>query len=55
MGLRPAPQTLIAIVAESLATLVLSVAMLEARVAARDRSVAPAVARRIGHAARDVA
>ena len=55
MGLRPAPQTVIAIVAESLATLVLGAAMLEARVAARDRSVAPAVAQRIGHAARDVA
>jgi hypothetical protein len=55
IGLRPAPQTLIAIVAESLAILVLGVAMLEARVAARDRTVAPAVAPPIGHAARDIA
>ena len=33
----------------------LGVAMLEARVAARDRTVAPAVAQTVGHAVRDVA
>jgi hypothetical protein len=35
IGLRPAPQTLIAIVVESLATVLLAIAMLQARTAAR--------------------
>jgi hypothetical protein len=43
IGLRPAPQTLVAIVAESLATLLLGVAMLEGRAATRNATVtAPA-------------
>lgn len=39
MGLRPAPQTVIAIAAESLATLLLGVAMLEGRAASHNRTV----------------
>jgi hypothetical protein len=39
IGLRPAPQTLVAIAAESLATLLLGVAVLEDRAAARKQTV----------------
>ena len=55
IGLRPAPQTLIAIVAESLATLVLAVAMLEERAAAHNQTVTTTVAPPTGRAARDAA
>jgi hypothetical protein len=48
IGLRPAPQTLIAIVAESLATVVLVVAMLEARPRAARREL-PVAAPSRGH------
>lgn len=43
IGLRPAPQTLIAIVVESLAAVLLAVAMLQARAASRRQEVAAAV------------
>jgi hypothetical protein len=44
IGLQPAPQTIIAIVVESIAALLLTVAVLERWAAARTRSPAPAVA-----------
>jgi hypothetical protein len=54
IGLRPAPQTLIAIVAESLAALLLSVAMLEARTV-RSLKVAEAVSAPTRRSVRDAA
>ena len=55
IGLRPAPQTLIAIVAESLAVLFLGVAMLQANSVGREPAVVPAVAPAGGAAARNAA
>lgn len=55
MGLRPAPQTLIAIVTESLATVLLIAAMFEAYVAARRPKVIPAQASRADRAPRHAA
>ena len=55
IGLRPAPQTLIAIVVESLAVLLLGVAMLQAHSVGREPAVVPAVAPAGGHAARNAA
>jgi hypothetical protein len=55
IGLRPAPQTLIAIVAESLATVLLSVAMVEGRVATRNPMVRTTVVPPTRRAARDAA
>ena len=55
MGLRPAPQTLVAILAESLAVLLLGVALLEARAASRTQSVMPAMASPTTSAAREAA
>ena len=54
IGLRPAPQTLIAIVAESVAVLLLGVAMVEGRSATRSQTVRAAVASP-GHAVGDAA
>jgi hypothetical protein len=44
IGLRPAPQTVIAIAAESLATLLLTVAVLEGRARTPDQAVIAAAA-----------
>jgi hypothetical protein len=55
IGLRPAPQTLIAIVAESLATVLLGVAMLEGRAARSDERLVPAVEASTGRVARNAA
>jgi hypothetical protein len=55
IGLRPAPQTLVAIVAESLATVLLSAAMLEAWAATRRQLVKAAVATPARRAARHAA
>jgi hypothetical protein len=55
IGLRPAPQTLIAIVAEALAAVLLSIATLEGRATSRDRAVVAATASPAGHATRDAA
>jgi hypothetical protein len=55
IGLRPAPQALVAIVAESLAVLLLSVAMLEGRAATTNQPVTAAVTSPTGRAARDAA
>jgi hypothetical protein len=55
IGLRPAPQTLVAIVAELLATLLLGVALLEARAAARVETVPATVASPADRAARRAA
>jgi hypothetical protein len=54
IGLRPAPQTLIAIVVETLAAVLLSVAMIEMR-AIRSVTVARAVASPSGRSVRDAA
>ena len=54
-GLQPAPQTLIAIVTESLAALLLIAAMFEGYVAARQPRVIPAVTSRADRAARHAA
>jgi hypothetical protein len=54
IGLRPAPQTLIAIVVESLAAILLGLAMVIARPAARSQTV-EAVASPNGRAFRDAA
>ena len=55
IGLRPAPQTLVAIVVESLAVLLLSVAMFEGRAARANRALTPAVASPSPRATRDAA
>jgi hypothetical protein len=55
VGLRPAPQTLIAIVTESLAALLLGVAMLEARAAVRAQNVTGAMASLSDRTVRDAA
>ena len=55
MGLQPAPQTLIAIVTEALAALLLSVAMLESHLAARQPIPLPEMSRPRRPAARDAA
>jgi hypothetical protein len=55
IGLRPAPQTLAAIVVESLATLLLSAAMLEGRSAAQNPAVTAAVISPANRPARDAA
>lgn len=55
VGLRPAPQTLIAIVTESLAALFLGVAMLEARAAARAQNVTGAITSLSDRTVRDAA
>jgi len=54
IGLLPAPQTLIAIAAESVAVLLLGVAVLEGRSATRNQTVRAAVASP-GHAVGDAA
>lgn len=55
IGLRPAPQTLVAIVAEFLATVLLGVALLAERAATRGVAVTPAVMSAAHGAARDAA
>ena len=55
IGLRPAPQTLVAIVAEFLATVLLGVALLEERSAMGRVAVTPAVVSPARRAARDAA
>jgi hypothetical protein len=55
IGLRPAPQTLVAIVAEVLATLLLGIAVLDARAAARLETVPAAAASPADRAARRAA
>jgi hypothetical protein len=55
IGLRPAPQTLVAIVAESLAALLLGVAMLEGRATTRTQTVTAVAVSTSGRAARDAA
>ena len=55
IGLRPAPQTLVAIVTESLATLFLTVAVFEGRTVTHNKTFTPAVASPTGSAARDAA
>jgi hypothetical protein len=55
IGLRPAPQTVIAIVAESLAALLLTLAMFEGRAKASERTVITAAASPPAHRARDAA
>jgi hypothetical protein len=54
-GLRPAPQTVIAIVAESLATLLLTVAMFEGRTRTPHRTVIAAAPSPTRHLTRDAA
>jgi hypothetical protein len=55
IGLRPAPQTLIAIVVESLAVLLLAVAIVLARTTARNQTVAAAIESPSDHAISDAA
>jgi hypothetical protein len=55
IGLRPSPQTLIAIVVESLATLLLGVAMVAAHTALANRTVTGALVSPSDHAIRDAA
>jgi hypothetical protein len=55
IGLRPAPQTLIAIVVESLATLILAVAIVLARTTVRNQTGAAAIDSPSDHAIRDAA
>ena len=55
IGLRPAPQTLVAIVAESLAAVLLTVAMFEGRAAVRTPSALAAIALPPGRVTRDAA
>jgi len=55
LGLRPAPQTLIAIVVESLAALLLSLAMVIARTAPRSQAAGEAVVPANGDALQDAA
>ena len=55
IGLQPAPQTIIAIVAESLATLLLGVAVLEGWAATRKQSARAAVPSPVGRAMREAA
>ena len=54
IGLQPAPQTIIAIVAESLATLLLGLAMLEGWAVTRNQSAPAAVPSSAGRAVRDL-
>jgi len=54
-GLQPAPQTLVAIIAESGAALLLIAAMIEAHLAARQSVLLPAVATRRDRARREAA
>jgi hypothetical protein len=55
IGLRPAPQTLIAIVVESLATLLLGLAVVIARPGAKNQTAAEALVSPSGRALRDAA